>query len=1167
MRFKIFISSVQSEFAAERRLLVEYIRRDALLGVFFEPFIFEEANACDRSPKDVYLHEVEDCDIYLGLLGRKFGHEVGPGVSATESEYDLASKLGKTRLVFLKEVAKREPEEQRFVEKVQKSVTRKSFADFEGLQLSVYGALIRYLEQSGYVRVTPFDASFDTGLTIDDVDQDKVGEYLQKARDAKKITIPENADVRWLLEKLEALASDGRISNAAVLLFAKDPQCKFISSEVKCLQYWGDVVERPIPSYRILHGGLVRMIEDALAFVMARIDHEVGEPHRQSGAAPGRDELPYLAVREAIVNAVCHRDYEDNGSVQVMLFKNRLEIINPGTLPKGWTVEKLLQTHESKARNLMIAKALNWAGYVEKSGNGTESIINRCMAIGLPKPEYHPDNADFKAIIWRKSKSGVLVKALDGVSLKLPDKGMVFILGKSGSGKSTLLNVLGGLDKFDEGDIVIKGKSSKDFKQKDFDSYRNTYLGFIFQEYNLLDNFTVGQNVALAMKLQGVKPTSEQINEILKEVDLNGLGDRKPNELSGGQKQRVAIARALIKNPQIIMADEPTGALDSKTGIQIFDTLKKLSKTKLVLIVSHDREFSERYADRIIELKDGKIISDVSASTSNKKTSDDITYLADEIKVKQGYTITNSDLKEINKFLKHNKGDVRIKSIKDSISGKTKFVQTDEKKIKSNDNDFVSIKSRLPLSHAFKMGMAGLKHKKFKLALTVFLSLVSFVMLGLSSTLMLFNGGTCLTDNWNSNTLINYYNIGKFGVQKSKGFFGSTYYSSVGGLFSDELNQIDKIFPLKDYTILLDGCTSEEPYSSSISFSNNIGNLGGDYNYNVYSNSFNYIGNSSSFNNKFNLLDGGSWPSTEKEVAIPLYIAETFIKYGYNEDGLTGIIPISDPKQLIGKKLGFSGQSIYGEYKITGIFKTELDLNDPNFSHLIDVKEVYNATNGKEFMDLKTHSVSNAVVFSDTEYNNLKNSGSHGYIYGKLPTNKNDLKNLADFTFKERDIKTRYFNTCAFLSQDIVSTSVLSVVQLSSSMKNVFLIIGLVFIVFSGLLLASFISNSISYQRKEIGILRAIGSRSSDVFKIYMSESFVIACFNFIVATIATSAILKFGLSGAVSSVMQGVNVFNFGIIEILIIFGTSFISAILSTFLPVYNTAKKKPVEAIRNK
>ena len=212
-----------------------------------------------------------------------------------------------------------------------------------------------------------------------------------------------------------------------------------------------------------------------------------------------------------------------------------------------------------------------------------------------------------------KPKKGVPVMAVDHVSLRVPETGMVFLLGKSGSGKSTMLNLLGGLDSYDDGEIIIKGISSKDFSQQRFDSYRNTYVGFIFQEYNVLEEFTVGANIALALELQGKAATDEELNSILRAVDLEGYGSRKPNELSGGQKQRVAIARALVKNPEIIMADEPTGALDSNTGRQVLDTLKKLSAEKLVIVVSHDREYAEAYADRIIELADGKVIRDVEA--------------------------------------------------------------------------------------------------------------------------------------------------------------------------------------------------------------------------------------------------------------------------------------------------------------------------------------------------------------------------------------------------------------------------------------------------------------------------------------------------------------------------------------------------------------------------
>ena len=151
-----------------------------------------------------------------------------------------------------------------------------------------------------------------------------------------------------------------------------------------------------------------------------------------------------------------------------------------------------------------------------------------------------------------KCKSGNFIKALDNVSLKFPETGMVFLLGKSGSGKSTLLNVSGGLDNPSDGEIIIKGKSSKDFSQSDFDSYRNTYIGFIFQEYNILNEFSVYDNIALALELQDKVVDHDKIVKLLKDVDLEGYEKRKPNTLSGGQKQRIAIARALIKNPEII---------------------------------------------------------------------------------------------------------------------------------------------------------------------------------------------------------------------------------------------------------------------------------------------------------------------------------------------------------------------------------------------------------------------------------------------------------------------------------------------------------------------------------------------------------------------------------------------------------------------------------------
>lgn len=204
-------------------------------------------------------------------------------------------------------------------------------------------------------------------------------------------------------------------------------------------------------------------------------------------------------------------------------------------------------------------------------------------------------------------KRGVPVKALKNVSFCLPDRGLIFILGRSGSGKSTALHLLGGLDTCTEGEIIIDGKSTKNFSQKEWDAYRNTEVGFVFQDYNLFERFNVAKNISLALELQG-KTEREAVLHALEKVGLAGYEKRSPKELSGGQRQRVAIARAIVKDPSILLADEPTGALDTETGEEIFSLLKELSSEKLIVVVSHDREFAEKYADGILEFADGELI-------------------------------------------------------------------------------------------------------------------------------------------------------------------------------------------------------------------------------------------------------------------------------------------------------------------------------------------------------------------------------------------------------------------------------------------------------------------------------------------------------------------------------------------------------------------------------
>ncbi|MDO5313421.1 MAG: ATP-binding protein [bacterium] len=406
MNQRIFISSVQREFAKERRALAEMIRKDMLLGTFFDVFLFEEMAAQNRSAKSVYLDEVRNSDIYLGLFGCEYGFEDAEGVSPTEREYDLATECGKYRLAFVKRTAahNRMPKERTLIAKVEREVTRKSFSSLAMLKKMVYEALFRYLQDRDVVNVRPFDGSYSLGVKLEDLDPERIANFVRMVRVAGKVTFAPGISTTEILSRLGAFdAGTGKIANAAALLFAKNPALFRPSWELKCLQLWGTTFEKPFPSYHIYHGTVFEQIDQALDFVMSRVDHWVGaRDAAKSAQAPARSEFPIEAVREAIVNAVCHRDYTDDGSVQVMLFRDRLEVLNPGTLPRGWTAANLLQTHDSKPHNGILATAMQWAGYVEKSGYGTEDIVRKCKAWGLRVPEYHPSAVDFRLVLWRK---------------------------------------------------------------------------------------------------------------------------------------------------------------------------------------------------------------------------------------------------------------------------------------------------------------------------------------------------------------------------------------------------------------------------------------------------------------------------------------------------------------------------------------------------------------------------------------------------------------------------------------------------------------------------------------------------------------------------------------------------------------------------------------------
>ena len=985
-----------------------------------------------------------------------------------------------------------------------------------------------------------------------------------------------------------------------------------------------------------------------------------------------------------------------------------------------------------------------------------------------------------------KTKGGADVKALDDVSVRFPETGMVFLLGKSGSGKSTLLNVCGGLDAPSGGEIIVKGRSSKNFSQSDFDSYRNTFIGFIFQEYNILNEFSVEDNIALALELQGKPKDKAAINKLLEEVDLTGYAKRKPNTLSGGQKQRIAIARALVKAPEIIMADEPTGALDSATGKQVFDTLKKLSKDKLVIVVSHDRDFAEQYGDRVIELKDGKIISDVSKTQEPQKSiSANVTAIGDTLCVKKGASLSDKDFEEIKAFLKGADGDIVIATGEKDVKTfkevsritdkgeKEVFRDTDENKFekkayKPEDSKF--IRSKLPMRHAMKIGASGLKTKPFRLIFTVLLSTIAFVMFGLFSTMMLYDKESTLyqsiedsgtnilrvtkkyklthhnqssdddiyTYDEECDSLLTQAEVNELAATFGNEAFGALYLSKswsgfvdtktinfttteeVGAYYQPDLAFVAYVpenhamrqkiragnYPAADNEICissytasvlikykLDGAQDEnallnKEFSLSLNglgnvtfkisgiFESNDGELSQkysslqattthqdedakelqeklenelkdglhlvaflnenmlttfkkystsstqtsvfqalrDYKYSLcyYSNDnydehAYYLKNSEIpegyslylkngktslsdnevlvspnvllqiLNNEQNVISQAEQNALNKTVAVTLFEKEyeytlrdwlEYSAYGYFYGEGQEITLASEDKQSIlsqiaseletlsftftGKAMSVEGESTAigrgaKELKIVGFLLSESDyhisLSDEVYEHFKTISDAENPG----WNSVKSWTETKYVQSADAIYNTVF-----------LPYDSSLKSQLTAFTYNYAEDDSRL----------CLSNTVASALELVNSMvdelSTVFMWIGIVMAVFAALLLSNFISVSISHKKRDIGILRAVGARSFDVFKIFFSESFLIAIISIIISMIGCFVACSV-LNQTMSNALSGVSLFVFGPVSILILVGVAVVTAIVATFLPVYNAAKKKPVDSIR--
>lgn len=786
-----------------------------------------------------------------------------------------------------------------------------------------------------------------------------------------------------------------------------------------------------------------------------------------------------------------------------------------------------------------------------------------------------------------KTKKGVQVQALKNINLTIEDRGMVFILGKSGSGKSTLLHLLGGLDTYDSGELIIKGKSSLNFKQSDFDSYRNTLIGFIFQDYNILDEFSVGKNIELALELQNQKFNKSQIEKALIDVGLEGYYSRKPNELSGGQKQRVAIARALIKSPEIIMADEPTGALDSKTGKQVFNTLKNLSRDKLVIVVSHDREFAEIYADRIIELADGEIISDVQKyKTAPREIVAGVNIVDDKaVIIKQGHNITMSEFYYITKVLNNitKSSDAVIplsqrstsevkKQLKLSDDGSsTYFDKTNIHTLPIKQygyNDLQLKKSHMPLKDSIKMGASALKHKKFRLFLTILLSSLAFAMFGFVSALSSYNLASATYRSIKESD-INYISI----IKQEKDEYD--YYSLTPLTNQDVTDYKDKFNRTFIPSFTFKSVNEDDTYyyNNGISYSSNTNKYTNSYFYRENANGFAYINNT--ILSELGYTVTGSLPKTTtgsvNEIAITDYQLEVFKKLGYksteynSEIGGYETATINKATDIINRELEIylenfvsENEDHYFSFKIVGVINTNTDfsryeiLKNENFNYDMTSQFLIG-----ELEAITRLSLSNSFFISEDLFKN--SAKKYNFIQTPIISDKQDTE-LINYVvdYKNGNYKYQIQNAASYILN--------SFDEILTQVAQVLFYVGIGFACFASLLLFNYITTSISYKKREIGILRAVGARSSDVFGIFFNESLIIALINSVLATIISAGVIIF-LNGYLRGQGLLVSLLGFGPIQIALILGVAVVAAFISTFIPVTRIAHKKPIDAIRNK
>ena len=732
-------------------------------------------------------------------------------------------------------------------------------------------------------------------------------------------------------------------------------------------------------------------------------------------------------------------------------------------------------------------------------------------------------------------------KALDDVSISFRNNEFVFILGESGSGKTTLLNIIGGLDNSYEGDLIINGKSTKNFKNEDFDSYRNNLLGLVFQNYNLINHLSVLENVELPLKLANVdyKKRKELALLSLKKVNLENHIYKKPNELSGGERQRVAIARAIVNNPKIITLDEPTGALDSKTSIEIMELIKEISKDKLVIMVTHNKELSKKYASRIIELKDGKIIKDTNNYNSNEKE-EILLNIKTKMKFMDALKLSLSNIKT-------KKGRTILTSLASSIG-------------------IIGIALVLSLSNGFNKQIKKYEQKIF-------------------STMPIVINKEALNLTLDDNKKLNTYQNINYVIPRKSDSDDIIKYNNIS---NDYLNYIEKIN--KDYT-----------YGINYVKNPNINFIYKDKNNKLFltDNSTLNIKCIPKTSNNNNFIDiyydilKGRLPNSKNEIVLEV---DSYNKVDSNLLELLGIdfssnvnfdeiinsnINIVFNDDLYVRNNSYWSKSInldklYDKsypLKVVGIIRmkniypsiitsSSILYTTDFINYLLDINSSSNIIKDQEKKDFD---VLTGTIFKNKEeeekkleYLGKNNSFSSITIYPK------------DFNSKEKIIKyLDKYNDDKKENDKISSTDESKLISVMTSSIIESITIVLVFFSSISLIVSSIMIGIVTYisvleRTKEIGILRSLGARKKDISRVFNAENFIIGISSGIFGIIVTK-VLIIPVNIIIKNVTSLSNVAILSFKHIIILIIISLVITLIGGLIPSKISSNKNIIDSLR--